>query len=286
MRPFGSVSIGNSSCCSRITGLIAERKRTASISKRALLSAPSMMSSVTGSTSTSVGISAIRGFSDDTAIAAPLSLARDQDVEPAVDLGLVAGEDDRGRVELGHDRRPGEARARLQLCPVVDLRRHPLAAKDDLVRVDDGAAGSVARHLALRQLRLRRGAEADGAKVDDLGPRVMHPEAVELLVERVEPLLELAQAVAAHFLGRERDRDLVTLAVVAHVSGIGDAAVAGVDALVLEPLLRPGAELVEDRGHVRRVGLVEHADVRAGELVPEIRDDVPERAEQARPRRG
>ena len=63
MRPFGSVIIGNSSCCSRITGLIAERKSTASISKRALLSAPSMMSSVTGSTSTSVGISAIRGLS-------------------------------------------------------------------------------------------------------------------------------------------------------------------------------------------------------------------------------
>ena len=63
MRPRGSVIIGNSSCCSRITGLIAERKSTASISKRALLSAPSMMSSVTGSTSTSVGISAIRGSS-------------------------------------------------------------------------------------------------------------------------------------------------------------------------------------------------------------------------------
>src|SRR5947207_764233 len=167
MRPFGSVIIGNSSCCSRITGLIAERKSTASISKRALLSAPSMMSRVTGSTSTSVGISAIRGFSDDTAIGAP-SGRRDQDVEPTVDLGLVAGQNDRGGVELGHDRRPGEARARLQLRPVVDLRRHASPAEDDLVRVDDGAFGPVARDLALRQLRLRRGTEADGAEVDDL----------------------------------------------------------------------------------------------------------------------
>src|SRR6476646_7598180 len=137
MRPFGSVIIGNSSCCSRITGLIAERKSTASISKRALFSAPSMMSRVTGSTSTSVGILAIRGFSDDTTIRAPLSLARDQDVEPTVDLRLVAGEDDRRRVELGHDRRAGEARARLQLRAVVDLRRDALAAEDDLVRVHD-----------------------------------------------------------------------------------------------------------------------------------------------------
>ncbi len=63
MRPRGSVIIGNSSCCSLMTGLIAERKRTASISYRALLSAPSMMSSVTGSISTPVGISATCGFS-------------------------------------------------------------------------------------------------------------------------------------------------------------------------------------------------------------------------------
>ena len=51
IRPCGSVIIGNSSCCSRITGLIAVRKSVASISKRVDLSAPSMMSSVTGSTS-------------------------------------------------------------------------------------------------------------------------------------------------------------------------------------------------------------------------------------------
>src|SRR5207248_1195491 len=166
MRPFGSVIIGNSSCCSRITGLIAERKSTASISNRALLSAPSMMSSVTGSTSTSVGICAIRGFSDDTAIAACLPSRRDQDVEPAVDLGLVAGKDDRRRVELGHDRRTGEARSRLQLRAVVDVGRKPLAAEDDLVRVDNGAGGIVFGQLAARELRLRRGAEPDGAEVD------------------------------------------------------------------------------------------------------------------------
>src|SRR5581483_246256 len=44
-------------CCSRITGLITVRNSVASISKRVDLSAPSMMSSVTGSTSI-FGISA------------------------------------------------------------------------------------------------------------------------------------------------------------------------------------------------------------------------------------
>src|SRR5690349_19073333 len=148
MRPFGSVIIGNSSCCSRITGLIAERKSTASISNRALFSAPSMMSSVTGSTSTSVGICAIRGLSDDTAIAAPFRSRGDQDVEPAVDLCLVSRQYNRGRVELGHDRRAREPRARFEPRAVVDLGRQPLATEHDLVRVDDRAAGSVFGELA------------------------------------------------------------------------------------------------------------------------------------------
>ena len=104
-------------------------------------------------------------------------------------------------------------------------------------------------------------------------------------MEDVEALLELAQTLAAYLLRVERDRDLVPLAAVAHVGGVGDAARGGVDALVLEPLLRPAAELVEDRRHVRGIGLVQHPDVRARELVAEVRDDVAERTEQARRRR-
>src|SRR4051812_15900698 len=120
MRPRGSVSIGNSSCCSRITGLIAERKSTASISKRAFLSAPSMMSSVTGSIVTSVGISAIRsGWGSVVAIATLLSGARgDQQVEVDVDDDRVARQDDGRRVELGHDRGAVEGHLRLQLRAV------------------------------------------------------------------------------------------------------------------------------------------------------------------------
>src|SRR6185436_7700483 len=121
MRPRGSVIIGNSSCCSRITGLIAERKSTASISYRALFSALSMMSRVTGSTSTS-GISAMRSFSIE-AIVPRSVVGGDQDVEVDVDLGLVAGQDDGRRVELGDDRGAFERGPRLQLRAVVDLRR-------------------------------------------------------------------------------------------------------------------------------------------------------------------
>ena len=45
--------------------------------------------------------------------------------------------------------------------------------------------------LLLRELGLRAVAGADRAQVDDLRRRVRHPEAVELLVERVEALLEV-----------------------------------------------------------------------------------------------
>src|SRR3954447_13690121 len=120
IRPRGSVIIGNSSCCSRMTGLIADRNSTASISKRADLSAPSMMSSVTGSTSTSVGISAMRGLS--TVAISLLRRGVDQQVEVDVDARLVARQDDGRRVELGHDRGASDPVARQQLRAVVDLR--------------------------------------------------------------------------------------------------------------------------------------------------------------------
>src|SRR3954452_13465886 len=103
MRPCGSVSIGNSSCCSRMTGDMAERKSTASISKRAWRRAFSMMSTVTGSTARS-GI---------WAIFMPSRLP-DQQVEVAVDLGDVAVEDHGRGVELGDDRGAGDDAARVQ----------------------------------------------------------------------------------------------------------------------------------------------------------------------------
>src|SRR5687767_2783992 len=129
MRPRGSVIIGNSSCCSRMTGLMAERKSTASISKRALFSAPSMMSRVTASTSTS-GMSAMRSSSV-TAISPRSVVGGDQDVEGGIDGRAVAREDHRRRVELRDDRRAVEGGAWLQPGAVVDLRGDALAVEDD-----------------------------------------------------------------------------------------------------------------------------------------------------------
>src|SRR4029079_9986078 len=107
---------------------------------------------------------------------------------------------------------------------------------------------------------------------------------VERVVEAVEALLEVGAPYRAD-LGRvDRDRDLVALAVVAHVRGERDRPRLRCDALALEPAVRATAELVEDPGSVLRVGLGEQADVRLGELVAEVRDEIADRAEQSRRR--
>ena len=113
----------------------------------------------------------------------------------------------------------------------------------------------------------------------------MHAEAVELLVQLVEPLLEAADADRADLVRVDRDGDLVALPVVAHVGGVRDRPGVGRDPLALEPGVGAAAELVEDPGHLLRLGLGEQADVRLGELVAEVGDEIADGAEQARRRR-
>src|SRR3954447_13588835 len=191
-----------------ITGDMAERKSTASISKRAWRRAFSMMSTVTGSTSRS-GI---------WAIFMPSRLP-DQQVEVAVDLGDVAVEDHGRGVELGDDRGAGDDAARVQAVAGV---------RPGLQHRLDG--------LGLRQLGLRAVAGPDRPQVDDLRRRVGHPEAVKLLVQRVEALVEVL--APGH-------RDLIALAAIAHVGEELDVLRPRGDALRVHPLARPPLEFGE-----------------------------------------
>src|SRR6476661_8718860 len=97
-----------------------------------------MMSRVIGSISRS-GISAIRSSLVSVAISPFLCLRRDQDVVVGVDRRAVAGQDDGGGVELGHDRRPRYLGSGLEPGAVVDLGAHLLAGEDHVVLVDDRA---------------------------------------------------------------------------------------------------------------------------------------------------
>src|SRR6478609_844327 len=220
-----------------MTGDIAERNSTASISKRAWRSAFSMMSTVTGSTSRS-GISAIF-----------ISRLPDQQVEVAVDLGDVAVEDHGRGVELGDDRWAGDDRARLQVGAGVRAR-----LQSDLHR------------LRLGQLGLWAVARPDGAQVDDLRRGVRHPEAVELLVELVEALVQ--PFAPPH-------RDLIALAAVAHVGEDLDVLGLGGDALRVHPVARPRLEVANDLGRVAVLG--GPLDQRLRDLVAEPRDEIAER---------
>ena len=113
----------------------------------------------------------------------------------------------------------------------------------------------------------------------------MHPEAVELLVEAVEPLLEPVDPGGADLRRVDRDRDLVALPAVAHVGGVGHGARVVRDPLAVEPRIGAAAEVVEDLRDLVRRRVDEQADVRLRELVPEVRHEVADRAEQAGRRR-
>ena len=101
-------------------------------------------------------------------------------------------------------------------------------------------------------------------------------------MQPVEPLVEVGEAVRAHVLGVDRNRDLVPLSAVAHVGRERDGARLGGDPLVVEPGDRAPAELVEDLADLSRIRVGEHTDVRAGELVAEVGDEVADRAEKTR----
>ncbi len=212
-------------------------------------------------------------------------LGVDQEIEVGVDGRPVAGQNDRRRVELGHDRGAVECRSGLELRAVVDLRRHSLTVEDDVVLVHDRARGIRRAGFADRQLGLRHSAVSDRTQVDDLARGAGHPEAVQLLVHRVEPLLQVAESVRAHLARVERYGNLVALAVVAHVGGVDDALRVLGDSLALEPGRRVSAQAVEDVGDLGAARVGKQADVGLRELVAEVGDEVADRAEQARCRR-
>ena len=208
-----------------------------------------------------------------------LLLRPDQDVEPGVHLGGVAGQDDRGGVELGDHRRPGEPVARREAAAVVDGRRPPLALEEDLAAVGDRPDASASPGSPVRQLGRGPRARADGAQVDDLRRRVGHAEAVEPLVQRVEALVEDA-GVALH-----RHRDLVALAVVAHVRDEGHGLLLRGESPPRPSTPGRAARAPQDPRHLLARRLAREADQRLRELVAEVGDEVAERAQQPGRRR-
>src|ERR687897_2880925 len=119
IRPLRSAMRGNSSACSRITGLTAVVTSTLSISWRMFLSAFSMMSRVTWSMSCS------RTKSGGACRTIYLCLLN-QDVPEAVDRAPEARFDHRSGVVLDDDSRSRNSVAGSQTAALVDRGLHPL----------------------------------------------------------------------------------------------------------------------------------------------------------------
>ena len=102
--PAGSEISGKASPCSRMPGDIAVRTSVASISMRALRSAFSMMSSVTGSIAT-LAKGVVLGSMILAGIGLTLRLESDEDVADSVHSRAAIVLDQRGRIHFGDDRR-------------------------------------------------------------------------------------------------------------------------------------------------------------------------------------
>src|ERR671926_322723 len=157
MRPLRSAIRGNSSACSRITGLTAVVTSTRSISWRMFFRAFSMMSRVTWSMSCS------RTKSGSACSTISLCLL-DQDVPEAVHGARITWLDHRRSVVLHHDRWTGDRVSGPQFAAVVDRGLHPLAVeKHPLVARYRPGSVFTRSVLALQQAHAFYGAASDDA---------------------------------------------------------------------------------------------------------------------------
>src|SRR3990167_6016609 len=160
---------GKASPCSRMPGDMAVRTSVASISMRALRSAFSMMSSVTGSTATELkGVLLAWMICAGMCLSVPdlKVLAKiDQDVADMVDAAGAAGFDQRGGVHLHDNGGPGDHVASTQLGAVIDHGRDHGAIGPQFVVAHLGGDRIAVAHLERRGGPIERGAHGDGAQV-------------------------------------------------------------------------------------------------------------------------
>src|SRR5918998_89685 len=240
MRPFLSAIRGNSSACSRMTGLTAVVTRTRSISSRMFLSALSMMSSVTWS------ISCSRTKSGSSPFCNTMRLRLlDQDIPETVHRAPVPGLDDGRRVVLDDYGGTCDLVARPELAPVQDRGVVP-APEVCLLRPHDGfgrvGAGAV---LALGERDALDCAAPDDPHGCDLQRRVGKLEVVALVVGLLEPLAQERAIFARELVELEPAGDLDVLQVVPAARVQVEPPLVFGDALPIQPLVGLGDEPID-----------------------------------------
>src|SRR5918998_1270243 len=278
IRPFLSAIRGNSSACSRMTGLTAVVTRTRSISWRMFLSAFSMMSSVT----LSMSCSRTKSGRAPSCTTIALSLL-DQDVPETVHGPLVSRLDHGGRVVLDDDGGTRDFVPRSQLVPVQDRGLDPTA--------EEGPLGPDHRLGPVRPVRTLGERHAlDGAAPDDpdgryLERRVRQLEVVALAVGILEAVAEEGRVFARELVELEAAGDLDVLQVVAAVREEVEPLLVLLHALPVEPYVCLGDQTLHRVFQFRSGRLLGGPQVRLRELVLDVRREEAERAHHAGGRR-
>src|SRR5690606_10037654 len=178
---------------SRMPGDIAVRNSTASISKRALRNALSMMSMVTVSTGRLRNGALLRSMilAGIDAVPSTLAIGTNQDIAEAIHRARVRGQDHGGRIHLQNDRGTADAVARFQARAVVHDCPHPLAVHVRLLLADGGglraaSAGGDDGSSHAGGLALYRGAQS-------------HQLVLEWQREREEPAVLGIEGLGDHF---------------------------------------------------------------------------------------
>src|SRR5215212_7246899 len=236
MRPWRSAMRGNSSACSRMTGLTAVVTSTRSISWRMFFRAFSMMSRVTWSMSCS------RTKSGSACRTISLCLL-DQDVSEPVYSTSVARLYHRRGVVLHHDRGTRHDISGAQLTAVVDRRLHPSTVEKGLLVARDRARGVFHYPvLALQKAYALDRAESNDADRGDLKQRIRQVEVVALPVCLLEPSTQKCAVAVLQLFEFEGAGDLDVLQVVAAVGVQVEPLVVVRDSFAFEPLVRLGDE--------------------------------------------
>src|SRR5919112_1204724 len=234
IRPLRSAMRGNSSACSRMTGLTAVVTSTRSISWRMFFRAFSIMSRVTLSMSCSL----TKSGSVCSTICPRLL---DQDVSETVHGAGVTRLQDRRGVVLHHDGGTGDHVSGSQPGPVVDRGVKPPAVEVDPILTRDRARGV----LACLGLALQKAHALDGSTPYDpygghLERRVGQVEVVALSVRLFEPPPQKVAVPLPQLFQLEDARDLNVLQVVPAVGVQVEPLVCLRHALAFEPLVGLG----------------------------------------------
>src|SRR5918999_6543461 len=201
------------------------------------------------------------------------------EIAELVDLDAVAGGDEGGRVVLNDNRAAFDPGASRKARALVDRGHVRPAVPADITALKRLRRAPV--RGGRTRPRFRRLADHARSGIDELDRGAAVAVAVNALVGLGERVLDAAAKIISR--RRQLDRDLIALARVAHVGGVGEPRVP--DSLLARPPDCLGAELLEGGGEARFAGGVEPRVDGPDEVGAEVAEQAAETGKRPRRRR-